>query len=138
MQFDNISVGDEVLIRSTSCSIGWGIVEFPGELKSVQKVTPTQFVAGDIRFRKSGLEIGSCRRRALPVTPELRQKVVTASALIAADNRVHGLLKVTEDRLNAFRGGVRRDPKTHDQALATLQQISDQLEAIAKLLPPSP
>lgn len=138
MQFDDIKVGDEVLIRPTFSSLGWGIVAPPGELRRVQKVTKTQFIAGDIRFHKEGHEVGSRRNRALPVTPELRQRVVTASALIAAYNRVYGLLKITQDRLNVFKNRARHDPKTHDQALATLQQISGQLEAIAKLLPPSP
>lgn len=138
MQFDDIKVGDEVLIRSRSSSLVWGIVQSPGELKRVQKVTKTQFIAGDIRFHKNGSEVGTCRNRALPVTPELRQSVTTASPLIAADSRIYGLFGIMQDRYGAFRDKTRRDPKTYDQALATLRQISDQLEAIIKLLPPSP
>jgi hypothetical protein len=58
MKFENVKAGDNVLVRE-EVRIGWSSSQGFWLLKTVDKVTPKQFIVGNSRYRKID---GSCVR----------------------------------------------------------------------------
>ena len=77
-QFENIAVGDQVIVHSGSYNgrraRAW----------TVSRVTATRFTAGGVQFTKRGFQVGGCgdwSAIAEPATPERIAKVVAENEL---------------------------------------------------------
>jgi hypothetical protein len=128
--FHDVKVGDLVVIEPAS----FGRYK-SRQIKEVERVTRTHFLAGDYRFfRKDGAEVRAVsgfetRAWAYPGTPELLAEVEAENRYRRATERTHKLICKVE----GLRLDIDGNPNPHHWA-ATLEAAAEHLTAAVERL----
>ena len=125
-QFDDIKVGDQVIIKEGNASRRIAVVE---------RVTATQFVADDRRFTKYGRKVGDgdswYSTTALSATPELLVQV-------AAEQRhadAFRALRTLDNKLRTARSAINSASNSHTYTDAIIAANALLEQALALLTP---
>ena len=131
MKFDDIKVGDQVIIPGGN----------HGVVATVERVTKTQFTAGGKRFMKDGAEHGTggvdvwsrTDRFARHATPEAVDRLNILNRYDKFYSFVNRAVRVTQHRLMNLSRNT-STPEQCQQATETLQQLLPLLHQAADLL----
>jgi len=121
VKFDNIKVGDKVMILS-EVRIGWGGGKSFWMPKTVDKVTPKQFVVGSSRYKKeTGSAIGDYYSKSAKLIGEVKDETKERNVLVRKLNYAYEIKKII---------GKVKVPHDHEN----LQEILSRLREVSKLL----
>lgn len=121
--FTNIKEGDKVALPARHAGFGYD-TKRSYEVLTVTKLTPTQFAAGSLRFRKAdGRMVGKAYVYAVEATPEI-------VAQAAADQELARRHTNARARLNSLEGRFLHNLKLTIEQIEALADAWDRIQAM--------